>query len=84
MKVPNELACYAIRRDGTDGCRVAFAAKEYAAGEKGVILDGVIVRIVDVYLPDNPNRMARRLYHHKRGYAVGEIVSLPFKKKEES
>ena len=36
MKVPNELACYTIRRDGTDGCRVAFAAKEYAAGKHGL------------------------------------------------
>ena len=49
MKVPNELACYTIRRDGTDGCRVSFAAKEYAEGEKGAKLDGVIVWIVDVF-----------------------------------
>ena len=39
MKVPNKLACYAIRRDGMDGCRVSFATKEYAAGEKGVKLE---------------------------------------------
>ena len=35
MKVSNKLACYSIRTDGTDGCCVAFAAKEYAVGEKG-------------------------------------------------
>ena len=81
-EVADELACYVVRRDGTDGCRVGFAAKEYAAGEKGAKLDGVIVRIVDVFLPDNPNRTARRLYHHNRGYAVAEIVSVPFGKKE--
>ena len=82
MKVADELACYVVRRDGTDGCRVGFAAKEYAAGEKGAKLDGVIVRIVDVFLPDNPNRTARRLYHHNRGYTVAENVSVPFGKKE--
>ena len=49
MKVLDELACYIMKRDGTDGCRVAFAAKEYAVGEKGAKLDGVIVRIVDVF-----------------------------------
>ena len=83
MKVADELACYIVRTNGTDGCRVGFAAKEYAAGQKGAKLDGVIVRIVDVFLPDNPNRTARRLYHHNRGYAVAEIVSQPFGKKEE-
>ena len=83
MKVADELACYVVRTNGTDDCRVGFMAKEYAAGEKGAKLDGVIVRIVDVFLPDNPNRTARRLYHHNRGYAVAEIVSQPFGKKEE-
>ena len=77
MKVADELACYVMKPDGTDGCRVAFAAKEYAAGDNGMRLDGAIVRIVDIFLPDNPNRMVRRLYHHNHGYALGEIVSFP-------
>jgi hypothetical protein len=75
MKVADELAAFVMKSDGTDGCRVAFAAKEYAAGENGLRLDGAIVRIVDVFLPNNPNRTARRLYHHNRGYAIGEIVN---------
>jgi hypothetical protein len=83
MKVPDKLACYVMRSDGTDGCRVGFVAKEYAAGEKGARLDGVIVQIVDVFLPHNPKGMVIRLYHHNCGYAVGDIVSLPFRKKEE-
>ncbi len=77
MKAVDEMACYTIKSDGTDGCRVAFLAKEYAAGDRGLRLNGAIVRIVDVFLPDNPNRMVRRLYHHNRGYALGEIVSFP-------
>ena len=77
MKAVDEMACYTITFDGTDGCHVAFLAKEYAAGDRGLRLNGAIVRIVDVFLPDNPNRMVRRLYHHNRGYALGEIVSFP-------
>jgi hypothetical protein len=77
MKDADELVCYIMKSDGTDRCRVAFAAKEYAAGEKGSRLDGAIVQIVDVLLHDNPNRTARRFYHHNCGYPVGEIVSFP-------
>ena len=75
MKVADELACYVIKPDGTDGCCVAFAAKEYAVGENGLRLNGSIVRMVEVFLPDNLNRTVRLLYHHNCGYAVGEIVS---------
>ena len=75
MKVVDEMACYTIKPDGTDGCHVSFLVKEYATCDRGVRLNGAIVQIVKVFLPDNPNRMARRLYHHNRDYAVGEIVS---------
>ena len=71
------MACYTIKSDGTDGCRISFLAKEYAAGGRGLRLNGAIVWIVDVFLPDNPNKMVRRIYHHNHGYAVGEIVSFP-------
>jgi len=64
-----------IKSDGTDGCCIAFAAKEYAADENGSRLDGAVVQIVYVFQPNNPNRTLRRLYHHNQGYAVGEIVS---------
>ena len=75
MTAPEELACFVMGNDGKDGCHVAFLAKEYAAGERGLGLNGAIVRIMDVYLPDNKNRSACRLYHHNRGYAVGEVVT---------
>ena len=35
MMVPNELLCYTINSDGSDGCRVCFVAREHAAGENG-------------------------------------------------
>jgi hypothetical protein len=34
MMVPNELSCYTINSDGSDGWRVCFVAREYTAGEK--------------------------------------------------
>ena len=61
MKVVDEMACYTIKPDGTDGCRISFLAKEYTAVDRRVRLNGVIVRTVKVLLPDNPNRMARRM-----------------------
>ncbi len=74
MLVHDELACFAINPDGSDGCRVAFAAREYAAGENGRSYDGALVRLAAVYSPDDENSTARRLFHRNRGYAVGEIV----------
>jgi hypothetical protein len=74
MIVENELACFALNPDGSDGCRVAFAAREYAAGENGRRFDGALVRLVEVYSPEHENRTARHLYHRNRGYAVGEVI----------
>jgi hypothetical protein len=75
MTAPEELASFIMGDDGKDGCCVAFLAKEYAAGERGLGLNGAIVRIVDVYLPKNENRSACRLYRHNRGYAFGKVVT---------
>ena len=72
--VPNEVAFYTILPDGSDGCRIAFAAREYALGKNGVRLDGPAVRVMIVYHPDHENRMARRLYHHNHGCVIGEIL----------
>ena len=74
MLVRDELACFAVNPDGSDGCRVAFAVREYAAGENGRRFDGALVRLVAVYSPEHENRMAHHLYHHNHGYAVGEVV----------
>ena len=76
MKAVDDLACYTIKSDGIDGCHVAFLMKEYRAGDKGLRLIGAIVRIVNVFLPDNPNRTVRCRYHHNYSCAVGKIVSL--------
>ena len=61
----------------------ALGAAEGAIDEEKVIaalkggcrrFDGALVGLVAVYSPEDKNRMARRLYHHNRGYAVGEVI----------
>jgi hypothetical protein len=68
------LAGYDIHPDGSDGCRVCFAAREFAVGQRGQVLDGCTVIINEVVLPDNPNSAKRHLYHRNRGYAIAEVV----------
>ena len=36
MMVHDELACYVIVFNGTDGCLVAFATKVYMTGKRGL------------------------------------------------
>ena len=69
-----DLAAYVVLLDGSDGCRVAFAPREQAAGHHGCFLDGVVVPMIDVYTPEHPNRFCRALYHRNGGYGMAEIV----------
>ena len=69
MMVPKELSCYTINSDGSDGCR------EYAAGENGRRLDGCTIRITDVFICDDANRLMHHLYHHNRGYGYKRVVN---------
>lgn len=70
MMAPEEWVCYIKEADGKDRCRVAFLAKEYTAGTRGLHLNGAIVWIVKVY---NENRSTHHLYHNC-GYTVEEII----------
>jgi hypothetical protein len=74
--VRNELAGYIMNDDGSEGCRVCFAAREYAVGENECRLDGAIVNIVEVYTADHPNSTMCRLFHHNHGYAYATVLSL--------
>ena len=51
--VEHELACYTINNNGSDGCHVCFTAREYAAGDSGIHLDGMIVQIIEVLSADH-------------------------------
>ena len=66
--MPNELSCYTINSDGSDGWRVCFVAREYAAGENGRRLDGHTIRITDVFTCDDANGSMHHLDHHNHGY----------------
>mgnify|MGYP006186394197 CR=1 FL=1 len=68
------LAGYIINDDGSEGCCICFAAREYVAGENDCRLDGAIVRIVEVFTADHPHSMMRPLFHRNRGYAYAEVI----------
>ena len=76
MMVPHEVSCYTINDDGSDGCRVCFVAREYAARENGQRLDGRTVCISEVIQCDDANRSMRRLFHHNLGYPYVQVVLL--------
>jgi hypothetical protein len=68
------LAVHKVGKDGSDGCRICFTAREYAIGENAQRLNGVLLAVAEVFLPDSPNRSMRHLYHRNRGYAYAETV----------
>ena len=68
------LACYKIKDDGTEGCHVCFAAREYAIRNTVGKLDGAISRITTVFTPDCANSSMRVLYHCNCGYAYAEVI----------
>ena len=48
--------------------------QEQAVGARGCLLDGVVVRVFEVYTPEHPNSYCRALFHRNRGYALAKIV----------
>ena len=71
----SHLAGYIVEADGSDGCRVCFAAREYAVGGSGVRIDGCVFQIKEMVLPDNENSSKRALFHRNRGYAVADLLT---------
>ncbi len=70
----SNLAVHKVRKDGSDGCCICFMVREYAIGENAQRLDGLLLRVTDVFLPDSPNSSMRHLYHRNCGYAYAETV----------
>ena len=52
MAWKDELAAYTMKSDGSNGHCIAFAAKEYGAGDNDLWLDVAVVYLVDVFLTD--------------------------------
>jgi len=68
------LVGHKVQDNGSDGCRVCFAACEYATGGNANFLDGSLLRITRVVLPDCESKSMRALYHHNSGYAYAETI----------
>ena len=69
-----EIAAHIILPDNSNGCRVAFAQRQYAAGNGPARYDGAVVSIVDMYTAHHPNSACRKLGHHNYGYAQAQVV----------
>ncbi len=63
-----------MREDGTNGCRFCFVAQVYANGDNLQCLDGCLVRIMEVFLPDSENHSMQALYHCDSAYANAETA----------
>ena len=72
--VHHELACYSIDENGSDGCHVCFTAREYAAGDNDLRLDGATVKITEVFTTEHVNLMMRHLFFHNCSYAYAVVV----------
>ena len=68
------LAGYAVQEDGTDDCLVHFASRECTNGDIAQHLDGCLLRIMEIFLPDSENCSMRVLYHCNRRYAYAKTV----------
>ena len=60
--------------DRSDGCQVSFASREHAVGLRGCFLDGVLVRMINVYTAEHPNGYYQLLYHHNHGFGLMDFV----------
>ena len=72
--VLRKLACYTIEENSSDGCLVCFMAREYAAGDNDLCLDGAVMEITEVFAAEHANRTMRRLFFHNCGYANAVVV----------
>ena len=71
---PNELAAHVILSENSNGCRVAFAQRQYATGNGAAHYDGAVVSILEMYTAVHPNLACRKLGHHNYGYAPCEVI----------
>ena len=53
---------------------MVFTPREHAVVARSQMLDGVVVRLFKVFMPEHPNSYCPALYHRNHGYALAEIV----------
>ena len=71
---PDEIAAIFIREDSSDGCRLGFTPREQVVSARGHLLDGVVVRVFEVYTPEHPNSYRGALFHRNIGYALANMA----------
>jgi hypothetical protein len=65
--------------DGIDCCCVGFLPRTFAM--QGIIWDGVICQVVEVFQKNDPSKTCRAKWHHNKGFARVAVVGtfhLPF------
>lgn len=72
----SHLASYQVHIDGWDGCRICFAACEYAVEVSGMCLDGCTMQIKEIMLLDDTNSSKRARFHHSNSYKIAELYDL--------
>lgn len=74
MTSPNELTAYVVSDNGYGGCRVGFAPREHAVDPRGCLLDEMLVRLFEWYIPNRPNSQYHTHHHCNCGYVTSAIV----------
>ena len=77
----HELPLYTINEDGSCGCRVGFAARQYATQTNGPMYDGALVRIMEMFTTDpekTDNPAKHELAHRNFGYAIMDVIELAY------
>ena len=69
----SHLASYQVHIDGWDGCRICFAACEYAVEVSGMCLDGCTMQIKEIMLLDDTNSSKQAIYHDNQRCATVEL-----------
>lgn len=70
MYLHYKLDTHSINLDGSDGCCIGFASREFATGPNGKRFDGALVRQVLVFMVDRESCSAERLFLHNHGYEL--------------
>ena len=71
---PAEISAFLVLKDGSDGCKVGFKSQKQVVGAWGQLLDGAVVRVIEVYTPEHPNSYCCALFHTNHGYALAKIM----------
>jgi hypothetical protein len=70
----HELPLHVLEEDGSLGCCVGFAARQYANPQNGPRYDGALIRIDEMNTKENENPSKRAMAHCNFGYALASVI----------